>query len=167
MPGTQCNSQNSSHFREIQHSCGPSLEIRQASQYGMVLGSNGGKLHFSNTQISHCGFVCDSIHSQTPIVCFSTFRRPSLCDRCLIHELEQFICLCISSNSSDTTYSHPNLSVSVQNSSNCSSLASRCLVLRGVTATSISPIRPILFKLINTSNGKVSTSNLHNSCPSR
>ena len=36
VPGTQCDSQNSSHFREIQHSCGPSVEMRQASIYGMV-----------------------------------------------------------------------------------------------------------------------------------
>ena len=46
VPGTRCNSQNSSHSREIQNSCGPSVEIRQTSQNRMVLGSNNGKLHF-------------------------------------------------------------------------------------------------------------------------
>ena len=46
------------HIREIQPSR-PSLKIRQASQYGMVLGSNGSQLHFSNAQISQCGFVCN------------------------------------------------------------------------------------------------------------
>ena len=74
---------------------------------------------------------------------------------------------CISTNSSDTIYSHQNLSISVQNSSNCSSLASMSLVLRGVTTTSMSPdSTSILSNLTNTSNGKVSTSKPPNSCPS-
>ena len=60
-----------------------------------------------------------------------------------------------------------NPSISVQSSSNCSSLASMSFVLRGVTTTSISPnLISILSKLTNTSNGKVSISKLPNSCPS-
>ena len=86
------------------------------SQYRIVLGSS--KLHFSNAQISQCGFVCDSVQPQTPIVCLSSSGQWSLCDRCLIHELKQSTCLWISSNSSDTIYSHQNLSILVQNSSN-------------------------------------------------
>ena len=136
-------------------------------QYRMVPGSNGGKLHLSNAQIFQCGFVCDSIQSQTPIVCISSSRQSSHCNRCIINELEQFTCLCISTNNSDTIYSKQNPSISVQNSSNCSSLASMSLVLRGVTATSLNPDSTSLFsKLTNTSKRKVSTSKPPNSCTS-
>ena len=98
-----------------------SLEIQQTSQYRMVLGSNGGKLHFSNAQFSHCEFVCNSIQSQTPIVYLSSSRQSSLCDRCIVNELEQSTCLCISTNNSDTIYSNQNPLISGQNSSNYSS----------------------------------------------
>ena len=137
VPGTQHYSQNSSYPRQIQHCGRLSLETRQTSQYRMVPGSNVGKLHLSNAQFSQCGFVCDSIQSQTPIVCISSSRQSSLCDRRIINELEQFTCLCISTNNSDTIYPNQNPSILVQNSSNCSSLASSFLVLRGVGRASI------------------------------
>ena len=108
---------------------------------------------------------CDSIQSQGLIVYLSSSVQSSLCDRCIINELEQITCLYISTNSSDTIYSNENPSISVQNSSNCSSLAPTFLVLRDVT--SISPdLTSILSKLTNTRNGKVSTSKPPNSCTS-
>ena len=118
----------------------------------MVFGSIGGELHLSNAQFSQCGFVCDLIQSQTPVVCISSSRQSSLGNRCIINELEQSTCICISTNNSDTIYSNQNTSVLVQNSSNFSSLASMSLVLRGVTTTSISSdSTSMLSKLTNTS----------------
>ena len=100
MPGTPHYPENSSYPRQIQHSSRPSLEIRQTSQYRLVSGSNGGKLHLSNAQFSQCGFVCDLIQSQTPIVCISSVGLSSLGNRCIINELEQSTCICISINNS-------------------------------------------------------------------
>ena len=100
MPGTRHYPENLSYPRQIQHSSRPSLEIRQTSQYRMVSGSNGGKLHLSNAQFSQCGFVCDLIQSQTPIVCISSFGLSSLGNRRIINELEQSTCICISINNS-------------------------------------------------------------------
>ena len=123
---------------------------------------------FSNDQICQCGFVCDSIQSQTPIVCFSSFGQSSLWDRCLIHELEQSTCLCISTNNSDIICSNQNPSILVKNSSNCSSLASTSLVLNEVLQLQeLAPIRLPYFPNLLTSIGKVSTSKPPNSCPSR
>ena len=123
----------------------------------MVLGSDGGKLHFPNVDLFATRF------SHKLPLCVSTV----LCYKRIINELEQFPCLCNSTNNSDTIYSHQNLSISVQNSSNCSSLASMSLVRRGVTTTSMSPdSTSILSNLTNTSNGKVSTSKPPNSCVS-
>ena len=72
VPGTQYCTQNLSYSRKIQYISRPSLEIGQTSQYRMVFGSIGGQFHFSNTQFSQSGFVCNSIQSQTPIVCISS-----------------------------------------------------------------------------------------------
>ena len=128
----------------------------------MVSGSIGGKLYLPNAQFSQCGFVCDSIQSQTPTVCISSSGQSSLGnrhklplyvspvsgDRHIIDELEQSTCICISTNNSDTIYSHQTLTISVQNSSNCSSLASTFLVLRGAITISISSdLTPTLSKL--------------------
>ena len=132
----RCNSQNAPHSREIQHSCGSSLKIRQTSQYRMVFRSNSSILYFLNAHFQ-CAFVCNSIQSQIPIVCLFSSRQSSLCDRCINNDLEQATCLCISTNSSDTIYSRQNPSISVQNGCNCSFLATASLVLRIVTTASI------------------------------
>ena len=153
--------QNSSYPRQIQHSARQFLKTRQTSQYRMVPGSNSGKLQLSNAQFSQCGFVCNSIQSQTPIVCISSSGQSSLCHRGIINELEQSTCLCIFTYTSDTKYSNQNLSISLQSSSDCTSLASTSWFLRGVTATSLSQdLTSILSKLTNTSKRKVSTQNL-------
>ena len=125
----------------------------------MIFGSIGGEFHFSNAQFSQCGFVCDTIQAQTPILCIFSSGQSSLSDRCIINELELSTCICISTNNSDTFYSSQDTSISVQNSSYCCSLASTSLVLRGVTTTSISPnSSSALPKVTNTSKRKVQTS---------
>ena len=131
--------QNSTYTRDIQYSGRPSVQIGQAPQHGMVLGSNDGQLYISDAQFSQCWFVCESIHSQTPIICLTSYGQSSICDRCTIHELERSSCLCFSISSSDTAYSDQNSSILMQNSINCSSLATVSLVLRGFTTSSISP----------------------------
>ena len=88
VPGTQYCTQNSSYPRQIQYISRLSLEIGQTSQYRMVFGSIGGKFHFSHVQFSQCGFVCNSIQSQTQVVCISSSRQSSLSDRCIISKLE-------------------------------------------------------------------------------
>ena len=80
----------------------------------MVIGSNGGQLHFSNAQFSQYRYVFDSPQLQTPIIYLTSSRQPRLCDKCPIHELEQFLCLCLSTNSSDTTHSGQNSPISTR-----------------------------------------------------
>ena len=81
VPGTGYCTQNSSYPRQIQYTSRQSLEIGQTSQYKMVFGSISGEFSFSNAQFSQCGFVCDSIQSQTPIVYISSSRQTSFTDR--------------------------------------------------------------------------------------
>ena len=89
------------------------------------------------------------------------FQKSSLSDRRIINDLELSTCICISTNNTDTFYSNQNMSILVQSSSNCLSLASTSLVPRGVTTTSISSdLTSVLSKLTNTSKWKVPTSNL-------
>ena len=145
----------------IQYISRLSLEIGQISQYRMVCGPIGGEFHLSNAQFSQCGFVRDSIQSQNPIVCISSFGQLSLDDRCIINELELSTCICISTNNSDTFYSSQDMSISVQNSSNGSSLASMSLVLRGVTTIVSAPIcLPCFPKLLTQAKGKFQHQNL-------
>ena len=140
VPGTRYYTQNLSYPRQIQYISRLSLEIGQTSQYRMVFGSVGGEFHFSNAQFSQCGFICDSIQSQTPIICIFSFGQLSLSDRHIINELELSICIGISTNNSDTFYSYQDTSILMQNSSYCSFLASMSLVLRCVITTNYSQL---------------------------
>ena len=83
---------------------------------------------FQKARFSQCGFVCHSIQSQTPIVCISSSGQSSLGDRRIINQLELSTFICISTNISDTIYSSQDTSISMQNSSYCSSFASTSLV---------------------------------------
>ena len=73
------------------------------------------------------------------------YGQPCLSDRHIINELILSLCICISTNNSDTLYSSQDTSISVQNSSYCSSLASTSLVLRGVRLLVLAPICLPLF----------------------
>ena len=67
--------------------------------------------------------------------------------------------ICISTNNSDTICTRHDSTVSVQNSSYCSSLAPTSVVLKGVTTISISSNSSfVLSKTTDTSKKKVSTS---------
>ena len=118
-----------------------------------ALDQSNAKFHFPNAQLPQCGSVCDTFQSQTSIVCISSSRQSVSSDRHFFLELESS-CLCISS-----FCSNQDTSVSVQNSSYCSSLAPTSVVLRGTTITSISSSSSsALSKTTDTSKRKVSTS---------
>ena len=70
--GTRHHYQSSSHSRQIQHSCRPPIKIRQTYQDRMGSGSNSSEFSIPDAQFSKCGFVCDPIQSQTPIICLSS-----------------------------------------------------------------------------------------------
>ena len=102
----------------------------------MGLGSIDCEFHIPNAQLSQGGPVCDTI--QTLIVCISSSGQPCLSSRPFFNELGSTSCLCISSFNSDTFYSGQDMSVLVQNNSDCSSLASTAVVLRGSSSISVS-----------------------------
>ena len=125
----------------------------------MGVGSIDCEFHIPNAQLSQCGLVCDTIQSQTPIVYISSSRQPCLSSRCSLNELESAPCICISSYNSDTFCSSQDTSISVQNSSHCSLLASRAVVLRGTTTSSVSSnLSSTIAKTSDTVKRKISTS---------
>ena len=95
------------------------------------------------------------IQSQTPIVCISNSGQPCLIDRRIISELESSSCICISTNNSDTLCSSQGMSVLVQNSSYCSSLAPMSVDLKVLQLLISAPILlPLFKKLLTQSKGK-------------
>ena len=102
VPGTKHSYQNSSHPRQIQHSCRPPLKTRQTYQDRMGSGSNSCEFSIPDAQLPKCGSVCDKIQPQTPIICLSSTRLQSTSDRCPVHGLESSSCICFSSFYSDT-----------------------------------------------------------------
>ena len=107
----------------------------------MGIGSNDSELHIPNAQLSKCGFVRDTIQSQTSIVSIPSSRQPCISNRCSFREMEFTSCICLSSYNSDTCtfYSSQDMPISVQNSSHCSFLAPTAMVLRVTTTSSVSP----------------------------
>ena len=72
VPRTRHRYHSSSHSRQIQHSCRPPIQTRQTYQNRMGSGSNSSKFSIPDAQFPKCGFVCDTIQSQTPIICLSS-----------------------------------------------------------------------------------------------
>ena len=138
VPGTQHRYQSSSHSRQIQHSCRPPIKIRQTYQDRMGSGSNSSEFSIPDAHFPKCGPVCDTIQSQTPIICLSSTRQQSNSNRCPVHGLETSSCICFSSFYSDTCCSGKNLTTSVQNSSDSSVLATTTVVLRTSSSFSVS-----------------------------
>ena len=138
VPGTQHRYQSSSHSRQIQHSCRPPIKIRQTYQDRMGSGSNSMEFSIPDAQFPKCGPVCDTIQSQTPIICLSSTRQQSTSDRCPVHGLESSSCICFSSFYSDSCCSGKNPTTSVQNSSDSSVLATTTVVLRTSSSLSVS-----------------------------
>ena len=158
MPGTLYRDQSLSYSRQIQYIGWPSFEIGQISQNRMGFRSISSEFHFPNAQLSRCRFVCDTIKSQTPLVCISSFGQSRLSDRRIVNGLEWSSCTCISTNNYDTLSTRQDSTISVQNSSYCSSLDSKSVVFRGVSTISISSnSSSALSKTIDTSKRKVST----------
>ena len=159
VPGIRYHDLSLLYPRKIQHIGKPSLEIGQASQNRMGFGSIGSELCLPNAQLPQCGFVCDTIQSQTPIVRVSSSGQSCLSDGCIVSGLELSSCVCIPTNNSDTICTSQDLTISVLNSSYCSSLAPTSVVFRNVTTISISSnSSSALSKTANTSKGEVSTS---------
>ena len=114
------------------------IKIRQTYQDRMGSGSNSSEFTFPDAQFPKCGPVCDTIQSQTPIICLSSTRHQSTSCRCPVHELESSSCICFSSFYFDSCCSGKNLTTSVQNSSDSSVLATTTVVLRTSSSLSVS-----------------------------
>ena len=84
-------------------------------------------------------WICLRHDSITNIVCIPSSRQPCVSSRPSFNELEFTSCICLSSYISDIFYSSQDTSISVQNSSHCSFLASMAMVLRVTTTSSVSP----------------------------
>ena len=124
----------------------------------MGIGSNSCEFRIPDAQIPQFGSVCNTIQSQTSIVCFSSSRQPCVSSRCLFHELEPISCIYFSSYNSDTFCSRQDSPISAQNSSNCSVLASMAVVLRTSTASSVSPnLSATISKTSDTVRWKISS----------
>ena len=161
VPKTSYCRQDSTYPRQIQ------CFGRQNNQNRVGIGSIDSEFNFPNFQLSQSGSVCDMFQSQTSTLCIPSFGQSSLCDRRILHELEQSSCLCISSNKADFSCLEQDTSVSVQNSSYSPSLAATSIVLRGTTTACLSSsLSCTLSKIINTSKRKVSTSKPPSSQPS-
>ena len=147
VPKTRCRNHSSSYSRQIQYFGRPPLETGQAYQNRMGIGSIGREFHSPDAQLSQCGPVCDTIQSQTPIVCISSSWQQCLSGRRSLNELESTPCICICSYNSDTFCSSQDTSISV--------------VLRGTTTTMSAPIRlPLFPKLLTQSKGEFRHQNL-------
>ena len=133
----------------------------------MGIGSIDRKFNFPNVQLPQCGSVCNTFQSQTTTLCIPSSGQSSLHDRCIFYELESSLCLRISSNNIDSFCPGQDTSISVQNSSYSSSLASTNMVLRGTTTTSFSSSSSsALSKTTDTSKRKVSISKSPTTRPS-
>ena len=93
VPGTRHRYQSSSHSRQIQHSCRPPIQTIQTYQNRIGSGSNSSEFSIPDAQFPKCGFVCDTIQSQTPIICLSSTRQQSASDKCPVHGLESSSCI--------------------------------------------------------------------------
>ena len=157
-----------SHSRQIQHSCRPPIQIRQAYQDRMGSGSISSEFSIPDAQFPKCGPVCDTIQSQTPIICLSCTRQQSTSDRCPVHGLESSSCICFSSFYSDSCCSGKNLTTSVQNSSDSSVLATTTVVLRTSSSLSVSSDSSATnSKTLDSIQRKICSSKPHTSRPSR
>ena len=86
------------------------------------------------------------------------FWTSNLGDRSIFHELEQYACLCISSYNTIYLCPEQDSSVSVQNSSYSTSLATTNMVIRGSTTTCLSSSSSSTLSKLLTNKRKVSTS---------
>ena len=134
----------------------------------MGSGSNSSEFCVPDAQLPKCGFVCDTIQSQTPIICLTSSRQQSASDTCPVHGLEYSSCLCFSSSYSASCCSRENPTTSVQNSSHSSVLATATMVLRLSPAFSVSADSSATHsKTSNSIQRKICSSEPPSSRPSR
>ena len=133
----------------------------------MGSGSNSSEFSIPDAQFSKCGLVCDTIQSQTPIICLSSTRQQSTSDRCSVHGLESSSCICFSSFYSDSCCSGKNPTTSMQNSSDSSVLATTTVVLRTSSISVSSDSSATNSKSLDTIKRKICSSKPPTSRPSR
>ena len=115
------------------------LSNGQTYQNRMGFGSNSSEFRVPDAQFPECGFVCNPIQSQTPIICLPSSRQQNVSGRCSAYGLESSSRICVSSFYSDPCCSRENSTTSVQNISNSSILATTTVVLRTSPTLSVSP----------------------------
>ena len=125
VPGTRYHDQISSNSWQIEYIGRPPFEIGQTYQNRLGFGSIGSEFNFPNAQLSQCGFVCNTIQSLTPILCISSSGQLCLSDRRIVNKLKLSSCIFIFTNHSDTLCTSQDWTISVQNSSYCSSFTQR------------------------------------------
>ena len=134
----------------------------------MGSGSNSSEFSILDARFSKCGFVCDPIQSQTPIICLSSTRQQSTSDRCPVQGLESSSCISFSSFYSDYCCSGKNSTTSMQNSSHSSVLATTTAVLRTSSSISVSSDSSATnSKTLDTIKRKICSSKPPTSRPSR
>ena len=126
------------HTREKQYPRRPVVKDIETDINGMVPGSDNLQCNLHDDGSSEHRPVRDPSQQQTSVVCISHSRQESSFSRCLVNDLGQDSRVWVSSISHNPSYSEQNSLASVQDSSDCSILATSGLVSRASTATSSS-----------------------------
>ena len=156
------------HTREKQYPRRPVVADIETDINGMVPGSDNLQCNLHDDGSSEHRPVCDPSQQQTSVVCISHSRQESSFSRCLVNELGQDSRICVSSISHNPSYSEQNLRSSVQDSSDCSILATSGLVSRASTATSSSShFSPFSSKSSKSTKRKNLSSESSNACLTR
>ena len=142
-------SQDSTYPRQIQCFGRQVIENRQSNQNRVGIGSIDSEFNLPNVQLSQSGSVCDTFQSQTSTLCFPSSGQSSFRDRCILHELEQSSCLCISSNNTNSSCPEQDTSISVQNSSYSPSLATTSITAVCMSVRPICPSFPYITPMIS------------------
>ena len=93
-------------------------------------------------------------------LCLSSTRQQSTSDRCPVHGLESSSCICFSSFYSDSCCSGKYPTTSVQNSSDCSVLATATVVLRTSSLSVSSDSSATISKSLDSIKRKICSQNL-------
>ena len=156
------------HTREKQYPRRPVVADIETDINGMVPGSDNLQCNLHDDGSSEYRPVCDPSQQQTSVVCISHSRQESSFSRCLVNELGQDSRICVSSISHNPSYSEQNSRSSVQDSSDCSILATSGLVSRTSTATSSSShFSPVSSKSSKSTKRKNLSSESSNACLTR
>ena len=132
VPKTSYCRQDSSYTRQIQ------CFGRYVIDYRQIVKTEWELDKLISNSISRCStipiWICLRYVSVTIFqLCVPSSGQSSLCDRRIFHELEQYSCLCISYNNTNSFCPEQDTPISVQNESYSSSLTITNMVLRGST----------------------------------